>query len=261
VFVTIDDAGTTAINGDDEFPVIEGSINTWNSATDTPTCSYLSVMSKGRESHEVGNDKINMIKFRDTTWCRPAVGDDPGRCYAAAAAGITTATYVDDAKSSRDGAILDADIELNGVNFAISINGVTNSRQPCKAELQNTLTHELGHLHGLEHPCLAPGDPPRKDDKGNDVPSCDQTSDPNILNATMYNFQQCGETAKASLSPDDIRAICEIYPIAQDPGSCDPVPPPKAGCCSASVAPGGSFLLAGMTALLLLRRRKTSRAA
>ena len=260
-FVTIDDAGTTAINGDDEFPVIEASINTWNSVTDTPTCSYFSVMSLGRQAHEVGNDKINMIKFRDTTWCRPAVGDDPARCYAAAAAGITTATYVDDAKSSRDGAILDADIELNGVNFAISINGVTTSRQPCKAELQNTLTHELGHLHGLEHPCLAPGDPPRKDDKGNAVPSCDMTSDPNILNATMYNFQQCGEAAKESLSPDDIRAICEIYPIAEDPHSCGPVQKPSAGCCSASVAPGGSFLLAGMTALFLLRRRKTSRAA
>jgi len=267
VFVTIDDAGTTAINGDEEFAVIDASINTWNNATNTPTCSYLTVVNAGRQAHEVGNDKVNMIKFRDTQWCRPAIGDDPMRCYASAAAGITTATYVDDAKSMRDGAILDADIELNGVNFAISVNGVTNSRQGCKSELQNTLTHELGHLHGLEHPCLATNDPPRKDDMGNDVPGCDDLSavpEPRrsaILNATMYNFQQCGEATKESLSPDDIRAICEIYPIADDPGECNPVKKPGAGCCSASVAPGGSFLLAGMTALLLLRRRKSSPAA
>jgi len=261
VFITVDDAGTTAIDGDGEFAVIDASINTWNSATDTPTCSYLTVMNVGRQAHEVGNDKVNMIKFRDTQWCRPAVGDDPMRCYAGAAAGITTATYVDDAKSMRDGAILDADIELNGVNFAISVNGVSNSRQGCKAELQNTLTHELGHLHGLEHPCLASGDPPRIDDKGNPVPSCVETTDPAIVNATMYNFQQCGEATKESLSPDDIKAICDIYPIAEDPGSCDPVKKAGAGCCSASVSPGASFLLAGMTALLLLRRRKSSPAA
>jgi hypothetical protein len=263
VFITIDEAGTTAINGDEEFAVIEASINTWNSATETPTCSYLSVMSAGRKAGEVGNDKVNLIKIRDTEWCRPAMGDDPKRCHPAAAAGITTATYVDDASSSRDGAILDADIELNGVNFAISVGGVTNSPQSCRAELRNTLTHELGHLHGLEHPCLASGDPPRRDDQNNPVPSCDalntlpQEQRDAILNATMYNFQQCSEASKESLSPDDIRAICEIYPIAQDPDTCSPVGRPAAGCCSASVASGGSFLLAGMTALLLMRRRRT----
>jgi hypothetical protein len=265
VFVTIDAAGTTAINGDGEFAVIEASINTWNSATETPTCSYLNVMSAGRKAGEVGNDKVNIIKIRDTEWCRPAMGDDPKRCHPAAAAGITTATYVDDATSDRDGAILDADIELNGVNFAISVNGVTNSPQPCRAELQNTLTHELGHLHGLEHPCLANGDPPRVDDMGNAVPQCDELASlppmqaQAIMQATMYNFQQCGEASKESLSPDDIRAICEIYPVADDPGTCSPVGKPSAGCCSASVPPGGSFLLAGMTALLLVLRRRPTR--
>jgi hypothetical protein len=268
VFITLDEAGTTAITGDAEFAVIEASINTWNSATETPSCSYLSVTVDGRRAGEVGNDKVNLIKFRDTEWCRPAMGDQPKRCHAAAAAGITTATYVDDASSSRDGAILDADIELNGVNFAISVGGVSNSPQPCRADLQNTLTHELGHLHGLEHPCLAPGDPPRVDDQNNEVPACDDLASvpparaQAIMESTMYNFQSCGEMSKASLSPDDIRAICEVYPVAEDPGTCDPVGKSSAGCCSASVPPGGSFLLAGMTALLLMvRRRRNSRGA
>src|SRR5512140_827909 len=66
VFVTVDAAGTTAIPGDGEFPIIDASINTWNN--DTASCSYLKVMNEGRKALEVGNDKVNLIKFRDTTW-------------------------------------------------------------------------------------------------------------------------------------------------------------------------------------------------
>jgi hypothetical protein len=260
VFVTVDAAGTTAISGDQEFAIIDASIATWNNGT--ASCSYLQVMDEGRKAVEVGNDKVNVIKFRDTTWGRPAIGDDPARMYAGAAAGITTAVYVDDGSSPRDGAIIDADIELNGVNFAISVGGQTTSKAACKAELQNTLTHELGHLHGLEHPCLAPGDPPRVDDAGRSVPACGATADPKILNSTMYNYQDCGESKKEQLSPEDMKAICQIYPTSKDPGSCDHVGTSSAGCCSAS-GPGSNrpevaLLLAGSTVLLLLRRRNAS---
>lgn len=264
VFVTVDDAGTSAIAGDGEFAIIDASIDEWNNQT--ASCSYLNVINEGRKAHEVGNDKVNVIKFRDTTWGRPATGDDPARSYASAAAGITTAVYIDDDTSDRDGAIIDADVEINAVNFAVSVNGQSTGTG-CKAELQNTLTHELGHLHGLEHPCLAPGDPARVDDAGNPVPACFGTIPlpPEITEATMYNFQDCGETKKESLSQDDIDAICKIYPTNKDPDTCDPVGTHRAGCCSASVAgsnePVGTLLLASSAVLLLLRRRSASRTA
>jgi len=121
VSVTIDAPGTTAIPGDGEFAVIDASINTWNDATES--CSSMRVTSAGRKAMEVGNDKVNLIKFRDTTWGRPAVGTDPARMYSPQAAGITTAVYIDDVASGRDGAILDADIEINAVNFDIAVNG------------------------------------------------------------------------------------------------------------------------------------------
>jgi hypothetical protein len=257
IFVTIDDAGTKEINGDNEFTIVDQSIATWNTAS--ATCSYMQVVSDGRATHEVGNDKVNVIKFRDASWCRPAIKNDPARCYSPSAAGITTAVYVDDASSSRDGAIVDADVEINGVDFAISSNGVTLGEAPCKAELANTLTHELGHLHGLEHPCLAAGDPARTDDQGHQVPLCSATSDPKITEATMYNFQDCGETKKESLSQDEVTAICTIYPKAMDPGSCEPVGS-GGGCCSTSTSerPGPAFLLAGLTLVLLAcGRRRT----
>ncbi|HEX4421957.1 MAG TPA: hypothetical protein VH165_28790 [Kofleriaceae bacterium] len=265
IFVTIDAAGTTAIPGDAEFPVIDASIATWNTDTHTPSCSFMQVMSQGRKSLEVGNDHVNLIKFRDPpgVWGRPASGNDPARMYSPAAAGITTAVYIDDSTSARDGAILDADIEINGVDFDISVDPAPADGR--NAVLQNTLTHELGHLHGLEHPCLAPGDPPRKDNLGNAVPDCSSNLPPSITEATMYNYQDPGETKKETLSDDDIQAMCEIYPVASDPGTCAPVPASSAsgGCCSASGPfdrPDVGLLLSGMTFAIVMRRRRPSRA-
>jgi MYXO-CTERM domain-containing protein len=254
VFVTVDDAGTSEVAGDAEFGAIDQSIQTWND--DTASCSYLVVKDAGRKALEVGKDHVNLIKFRDKSWCRPAVDNDPARCYDSSAAGITTATYVDDSTSSRDGAIVDADIELNGVDFSIAVNGQTLGTAPCQSELQNTLTHEIGHLHGLEHTCTVPGDPARVDNNGSAVPTCaDSLNNKAITDPTMYNFQDCGETKKETLAPDDINAICAIYPTAKDPGTCSPVAA-TSGCCSAGGGAGGPAVLLGFVALGLRRRRR-----
>jgi hypothetical protein len=268
-FVTLDAAGTTAIPMDQLTSIVDASINEWNSKT--ASCSYFKVVRDASKPVEAASDRVNVIKFHDTactcangqmSWgCRPAVGKDPGHCFASAAAGITIAVYIDDVKSPRDGAMVDADIELNGVNFTITADSQPTNLQD--AVLQNTLTHELGHLHGLEHPCLASGDPMRMDNLGQPVPSCSGTANPKITEATMYNFQSPGETKKETLSDDDIQAICEIYPTAKDPGTCEHVGSTGGGgCCSASGGPldrpDVGFLLAGTTVLIMLRRRKTS---
>jgi hypothetical protein len=98
-----------------------------------------------------------------------------------------------------------------------------------------------------------------------------------ILDATMYNFQDCGETKKETLSSDDIQALCDIYPIARDPGICSrvgadgfvppddfgadsAVPPGGHGCCdaSASARPDATLVLAGATIFLMMRRRRAA---
>jgi hypothetical protein len=252
VFVTVDAAGTKEIAGDTEFAVIDQSIATWNNGV--ASCSYMQIINQGRKAMEVGRDRINLIKFRDVSWCRPATKDDPAHCHPDSAAGITTVTYVDDASSSRDGAIVDADIELNGVDFALSVNGQTAGTANCNAELQNTLTHELGHLLGLEHTCLAAGDPPRVDDKGNAVPLCSMATTAQ-QNATMFNFQECGENKKETLEPDDIAGVCGIYPTASDPGTCEPLDD-GGGCCNTGSGPAGPLALIGFLAMAGFWRRR-----
>ena len=249
--------GTRAIAGDGERAVIEQALAAWNGGVGS--CSYLNLVGMGPVEHEVGEDQINLVKFRDDTWCRPAVDGNEARCHSPNAAGITTVIYVDAPDDPRDGEIVDADIELNGVDFAIATGGQTLSQASCQADLANTLVHELGHLLGLDHSCRKGGDPPRVDATGAPVPFCIDTTDPTILEATMYPEQQCGETKKASLSPDDTGAICAIYPSSDDPGECGPPDPLSGGCCDAGGAGGPSALLGLVTLGVLLSRRRSPR--
>jgi hypothetical protein len=260
VYVRASREGTKYIAGEREHEIIAAAIQMWNDKT--ASCSYMNMVLEPplETEEEVGRDRVNLIKFRDISWCRPALDDDPPRCHADSAAGLTTAVFVDDERSDRDGAIVDADIELNGVNFAVADNGQTTSTSACKSELQNTLTHELGHLLGLEHPCRTLNDPERVDGDGDAVPLCSSAlGNQAITEATMYNFQECGEMKKETLEADDIDALCKIYPAGEDPGTCDPVGT-RAGCCSAADTglPLGPLLGGLGFGVLLLRRRRSA---
>jgi len=253
--------GTSEVAGTTEQDVIQQALATWTGAV--ASCSYLDLVPGGAIDSEVDKrDMVNLIKFRDTEWCRPAVGGDPRRCFSPSSAAITTVVFVDDPSHPRDGEIIDADIELNGVDFAIAVGGQTLGTAGCQAELANTLIHELGHLVGLDHTCRVPEDPPAVDDTGAPVPLCSQTTDPVITEATMYPFQDCGETKKESLEPDDLNAVCTIYPAAADPGTCAPPDDLAAGCCQTGrAAPPVAPLALVLFGLLRRRRSRRARAA
>jgi MYXO-CTERM domain-containing protein len=238
VLITYDATGTSHLSGNREFEIMDQVFATWREGAQS--CSYLTFELTGqKDMASVGNDGENTIIFRDDRWCRPATADDPERCYNPAAAALTTLFFVNKADSARNGEIVDADIEFNAVNFSVSTNGSSEGGAPCLSDLANTLTHEVGHLMGLDHTCRTSSELQRVNHRGEPVPLCSLGGalDDEIRQSTMYATQECGETHKSTPSPDDITGVCAIYPLDESPDTCGP-PGSTTGRACCSVAPG-----------------------
>ena len=264
VYVTPDVDGTTDVAGDGEAAALDAALTEWESKTQG--CGYQGFVRQPPEPHEVGYDGTNTVKYRHDRWCRPPVDGDDEECYSHSAAAITTLIHVDRPGTEEDGRLLDADIEMNAVDFAFGVDG-SSLGTGTLADVQNTLTHELGHLLGLDHTCWdREGDPPLDGD-GARVPLCRPSAalSSEVVGATMYNFQMAGETSKRSIEDDDVRGGCALYPIASDPATCEPVSAPGGGGCGCVVASRatrgrGHGLLLGLLGVLgmacLVARRR-----
>ena len=125
----------------------------------------------------------------------------------------TSVTYND-----QTGEIYDADIEVNAANNTVTI---TDDPPKIEYDLQAILTHEVGHFIGIAH-----------------------SPDPS---AVMYASYPPGSISQRLLTPDDVGAVCEIYP-PKSGVVCNSTPrggfsptcasPPSSGGCE--VAPLGS---------------------
>jgi hypothetical protein len=136
-------------------------------------------------------------------------------------------------------------------------------------DFQGAVTHEFGHVIGLDHVCYTPGAiradgtplPRPVDNNGNPVPNCGAVdSPPSIAQATMYVSvgSPGAEVDLRSLSPDDIQAACDIYPFTTD-FVCQP--PSRVstdgGGCSFAARPGhGSICALVLLAMAALVRRR-----
>ncbi|MCU1277915.1 MAG: peptidase and matrixin and adamalysin [bacterium] len=266
-YVQPDSAGTPDMPADQFFSVVQKSLTNWTNAIGDQ--AYLKLVYSPPAALEAHLDGVNTIKFRTDRWCHPNDTQQNNVCYSSAAAGITTVFFVQDG-SNRAGTILDADIELNDINFTFAV--LPSTGQPRDgttfADLENTLTHELGHLQGLDHTCKDQATPPQEvDDSGSAPPDCGSlTSLPlaeqtKIKLATMYNFAQPGEISKRSPEVDDVNGIANAYPPASDPSSCkmtDLNAFKTGGCTIAGRAPRSLAALAVLFAVLvaLVARRR-----
>lgn len=91
---------------------------------------------------------------------------------------VTAVSYRPD-----DGEIVEADIEVN--EFDYDFDALESGPSPNVPDLQNTITHEIGHAFGFAH---------SKHDS-----------------ATMYGGARPGETRKRTLHSDDIDGLCQVY--------------------------------------------------
>jgi MYXO-CTERM domain-containing protein len=250
-----------AITAEQALQAIDAAVAEWNDRTSD--CSYIHLAVTAPVAGETAVDKINRIKFREDKFCRPATMDLPEVCTDdPGTLAITFSKFVDDPSSGRDGAILDADIELNGTGgFELGVDGPQPGK--CIVDVQATLTHEIGHLLGLGHACINDEkDRQPFDNEGNPVPACLglDRDPPEIAERTMYNFQGCGEQRKATLTDDDVAGICAIYPRGDEaPVTCTvsgtAVEANRTGC-STGGGSGGAVLLIAFALVRRARRRQ-----
>ena len=170
--------GVSGIEDADLHDAIRASFDAWEDVD----CSYFYfVETDDAACDDIGyvqdTGNINLLVFREESW-RTDADHDPN------AIALATTSW-DDLR----GRLLDADIEFNAEYFTFGIDGAAS-----KADLQNTATHEIGHLIGLDH-------------------SSDTT-------ATMYAVAALGDTNKRTLAADDEEGLCALYPLEDDPDVC-----------------------------------------
>ncbi|MFT3708713.1 MAG: matrixin family metalloprotease [Archangium sp.] len=234
--------------GNAEFDAVARSIATWQTKLDA--CSSLSLVEGAHTTtRKVGyfenetNENVLVFRTRKCAdvvpandGCRKPDVDNCGNQYdcwqhSDAAIAITTTSY-----NPTTGRILDSDVEYNNPNFLFTTVDFPpcvspNFNQSCVAtDIENTTTHELGHLLGLAH--------------------SPETG------STMYLRANPGETSKRTLDANTAKFVCDVYPKGGATKTCfiSPVDPVlgKATGCSAT-----NWGFAALGALLLRRRRRT----
>ncbi len=207
--------------------LVDQSSPTWSRATrsgDGAPCTDLALPGASTSNQALGNDGTNLVVFRQGL-CQSIADADCQKadlsaciqrynCWSHGSSGGIIALTLTTFRPST-GEILDADMELHGWNglsggsgegWYFTCDAPTGSVSSCAGaydrskcmDVGNTVTHEAGHVLGLDHECAYAGPP-------YNVPCIDS-------NATMAQNANPGETHKRVLTQDDVNGVCTIYP-------------------------------------------------
>lgn len=162
----INEKGFSQIPNGSEFNAVHSAFETWRKVS----IAALTVQYMGTTpALGVGRDGMNVISFAD--------GSTP-------LGSTTIAATFSFFKSGSGGTITDeADIIFNTTAFSFSTSGESG-----KYDIQSVLTHEVGHLLGLDHSAL--------------------------VSSVMAPFAALSVIAQRTLMYDDMAGIAEIYPNA-----------------------------------------------
>lgn len=223
----------------------------WSSSKLSCTKMFLSTSASTSTTSFVEADTVNTVQFRSDFWGRNARKEVDRVPYPQNALAITSVFA-----NRKTGEIVDTDVEINAM-FAMWGDVVANPqllRSTNTHDLQNTLTHEFGHVIGLDHTCDGGGQSNLVDNEDKPVPACPGTAE--IQETTMAAIVMPGDTLRRTLAKDDQDGVCQIYPADGNPacstGESD------GGCTWAPgrtpAAPAG--LLAALAGFALVWRRR-----
>lgn len=218
----VHEAGSRHLSLEESIDAVVASFNEWAGQS----CSGLRVELAGLTDADTGFDSSgnnqNVVIWRETEedWRH-----DPR------AIGLTTVTFCVEPGGlcKRAGAILDADVELNGAWFTFTVGD-----EDVRYDVRNTMTHEVGHVLGFEHS--------------------------SIVEATMFGQATPGEVRKRTLHADDLRGMCETYGV-ETPACVDEREAAAGIGCRAAGAGGGWGALLGFVALAAFSGRRRGRSA
>jgi MYXO-CTERM domain-containing protein len=214
----------------------------WSHARNSCTYLTLTMMLSPADGPLLVPAAHAAIVFRDTQWCKvEADGTCSTKAKDNAVYDSAVLMLTSSAADKSTGEIFEGATEVNAVDYRwadLGLHPELTTGLLRYQDLQNGLTHELGHFIGLDHTCEPAGTTPWPvDDQGNPVPDCDRAS-PAVQATTMFPSADSGDLSKRTLEPDDVDGVCGIYPVAQDPGVCAP---PMGimgnGGCSCETAP------------------------
>ena len=131
--------------------------------------------------------------------------------------------------NARTNELLDADVAFNVQAHHFRVLPEVERDDHRYDDVQNTITHELGHVLGLMH-------------------------NADSLDLVMYPSAPPGEIAKRVLKSDDRDGLLSLYGVEPAPTPATPAPVPLVGCSATSSPPASLMLFA--LGLFLLRRPK-----
>lgn len=239
VSFVLNEAGDTSLAFDRVRDAVQQSFAAWSGQQGSALMlQYGGETADAEVGYRRGGENTNLVVWEEQDWP-----------YDSSVMAMTLTTF-----SVRSGALVDADIVVNGVNFKWATDGRADHH-----DVANALTHEVGHFIGLDH----------SDAEG----------------ATMFASAPLGELAKRDLHEDDLAGLRALYGNgesslagAEKPGLGTPGLEEDevtgyrindaAVHLSCSTSPGGRgqfgsvlLLMVFMAGLMEMRRRSSARAA